>query len=68
MKNCIQYSRICFVLIAMVACNPTGSDESGNDSIPGVVKPPIDDSSAIKSTPPVNDSNVVNTDSLGNSR
>lgn len=52
----------------VVSCNEQSGDGAGNDTPPGVVQPPVTDTSAVKRTPPVNDSNVINPDSMGISR
>jgi hypothetical protein len=64
MKNYIRYLKAGIVIVSFAACSGGGSNSSGKDSIPSVVTPPVADTSAVKRTPPVNDSNVVNTDSV----
>lgn len=57
-----------YLLLMLAACGSPGTTENASDSLPGVVTPPAPDTSAVLSPPPVNDSNVVNTDSAGTSR
>ena len=52
-----------------IACgeNQAGNN-NGNDTAPGVVVPPVPDTSGVVTTPPVNDSMSVNSDSQEISR
>lgn len=58
----------CAAVTGFVSCNERSGTASGNDTLPGVVQPPVTDTSAVKRTPPVYDSNVINPDSMGISR
>jgi hypothetical protein len=55
-------------LLAFIRCNDQEGGKTKTDSLPGVVQPEITDSSGIKVTPKVMDSNAINTDSTGISR
>jgi len=68
MKRLIFSTAICAAFFG-TACNEQQSGEARDgDTLPSVVVPPPHDTSAVKTTPPINDSNVVNPDSQGTAR
>jgi hypothetical protein len=61
------------ICICLADCNHQTSSQQRSgaaaaDTNPAVVTPPPADTSAVKSTGPTHDSNVVNPDSMGTSR
>ena len=58
---------VCLFAI-LIGCNNESANNNRTDTLPGVVQPPVPDTSAVKRLPPVGDSNVIDTDSTGISR
>ena len=58
---------VCLLAI-LTGCNEQSDNNGGTDTLPGVVRPHVPDTSAVKRLPPVGDSNVIDTDSTGTSR
>jgi hypothetical protein len=64
-----SFLTIAFVAV-VAACNEpsNGTGAGGTDTSEGVITTPPHDTTSVVTPPPTNDSNVVNTDSMGMSR